>query len=83
MKRTAIRMARYEDGNFWVDVIETKDPVGVEAWLTHKNYDVSEFMFSLYADQPNGEHYSYDGLISIIEANLPKYEASYLKEWCE
>lgn len=45
MKRTNIKITRFEIGEFYVDIVETND--GIESWLCGKKYATSKFMFGM------------------------------------
>lgn len=77
MKKTDTKITRYEHGNFYVDIVETKE--GIEAWLTYMNYGVSERMFGLIREQ-HDHTYTDDELLEIVEANLIDYEIMYMRE---
>lgn len=73
MKLTDTKIARYTDGKFLIDIVETPDTF--EAWLAYENYCVSELMFSV----PKGQQ-TYDEFLETVEANLPDYERFYAEK---
>ncbi len=82
MERTDIKITRYVDGDFWVDVVEATDFDGVEVWLTHKKYGISTMMFGEPYEQM-GYRIPYDFILEIIESNLPEYEQSYIDDYVD
>lgn len=69
MKKTNTKIKRYEHGNFYVDIVETKE--GIEAWLTYKDYGVSDMMFGLNRTYTDKE------MLEIVDTNLIDYETMY------
>ena len=43
MTKTNTTITRFEEGDFWIDIIDCGDTW--EAWLTRKDYGVSDLMF--------------------------------------
>lgn len=90
MKKTNIQIVRFEDGPFWVDIVDAGDTW--EAWLTHNHYCVSDYMFSWPKVQhPRGkdgkyhfdgdpEVWDFDRFCKLVEGNLKEYENSYREE---
>lgn len=77
MKRTNTNIVRFEDGDFWVDIVDDGDVW--EAWLTRKNYAISELMFGWPKTQPDGSTYDFDAFCELVEGNLEEYEADYME----
>ena len=81
MKKTNIKITRYADGEFVIDIVKTKDMNGddiYEAWLQHKNYGVSDMMFGYRC-----KDVTYDEFIEMVEANLPDHEINYMQDRLE
>jgi hypothetical protein len=84
MKKTNIRIVRFEDGPFWVDIVDAGE--AWEAWLTHNRYGVSDLMFGWpkvqHPKHLNGEAevWDFDRFCKIVENNLEEGEADYRKE---
>lgn len=63
MKKTNIKITRYDHGQHFVDIIQ--DGGICEAWIVKKDCGVSRMMFGAEA-QP-------DDFLKIVEANLDEY----------
>ena len=74
-----VKITRYETECFWIDIIETEDMF--EAWLTGKDYGVSNLMFGCPKEQSNGHNISADGFMELVENNLDDYIYSYYREY--
>jgi len=82
MERTNIRIARFADGDFWVDIVEASDFDGVETWLTHKDYTISMRMLRLPYMQ-NGKRTPDKIILAMIDDSLFDYEQDYLELYKE
>lgn len=71
------KIKRFTDGDFLIDIVETKDLH--EAWLSHKAYDISCLMFEMPI-HANGEHTPYHRFVDLVEKNLPSYEEDYMED---
>lgn len=84
MKKTNIQIVRFEDGPFWVDVIDSGDMW--EAWLTHNRYGVSDYMFGWpkvqhpYYLNGEAEVWDFDRFCTLVEDNLEDYKETYCEE---
>lgn len=73
MKKTSAKITRFESGKWFVDIIEMH--TGFEAWLTRKDYGVSDFMFGM----PN-KNMTNDFFCEMVDANLDEYKRVYNME---
>jgi len=82
MKRTNIKITRFEIGEFYVDIVETKGEI--EAWLCGKKYGTSNFMFGMQKSSTyfhdfyeiyNGEYFN--AFCKLVENNLDEYIEMY------
>ena len=82
MTKTNIQITRYEDGDFYVDIIDNGPDF--EAWLTAKEYGVSEMLMACPKDQENGCDVDFYAFLSMVEYTLPldedAYAAKYMQE---
>lgn len=74
MKKVATTTTRYEDGEFYVDIVRIHTKYGLiyEAWLSHKEYGVSMLMYSL----PSKGN-TMDRILRIVEDGLMAQKESY------
>ena len=75
MKKTSIIITRFEDGNFWIDIIDMG--TYFEAWLSHKQYGISSMMFG--AEKKN---VTFAGFLYLVQCNLNDYIGPYIEEYC-
>lgn len=73
-----VKITRFEEWKFWIDIIETEDEF--EAWITQKNYSISQFMFGTFKKQDNGHDVNFDDFVEMVEANLDDDIIYYLEE---
>ncbi len=78
MEKTDIKITRFEDADFWVDVIDAGD--NWEAWITHKAYGISSLMFGYPKKQPDC-NVDFDFFCEIVEVNLEEYEDNYYDDY--
>ena len=82
MKKAKAFVTRYVIGEWYIDIVETKDQF--EAWLTHKSQGVSDLMFGSPKLQhtKDGEEYKIDNeyFCSLVEANMIDYMKIYIEE---
>ena len=82
MKLTDTKITRYEDGNFWVDIVEKSDEY--EAWISHKEYGISTLAFGLPKTNTlydiENTNLVHSVFLHIVNANLERYKAIYLEE---
>lgn len=64
----------FEDGEWFVDIV--KGPNGLEAWLQHKDYGISELMFG-------SNEMTYEDFLFTAEWNLYIYKYSYTLRHCD
>ena len=76
MKKTNIKIVRYEYGSFWIDVVELDEYY--EGWLTHKRYGISEMMFGVLK-----EYGDLNYALSLFEANVDDYIDGYIDEYVD
>ena len=85
MKRTNAKITRFESGNWYIDIVETKDEFN--AWLTRKGYGVSSHMFgSPKTQHPNDRPaltVSFDDFCDLVEGNLREYKALYNEDYAD
>ena len=63
MKKTTIKMTRYEHGEYYIDIIETAE--NYEAWIVGKNIGLESLMFGMPKEQQTCKEF-----LEIVEANL-------------
>lgn len=80
MKKTDIKITRFEDGDFWVDIVENVNDF--EAWLTRKDCGVADLMFGAPKQQID-RVWDFDRFCELVEGNLEEYEANYNTDHCE
>lgn len=73
MEKTNIKIVRYEYGSFWIDVVEQNGEY--EAWLTHKDYGVSDLMFGL------NKEIGMKHFLSVVESIVDKFIKSYCENY--
>ena len=82
MKKTSAQITRFESGNWYIEITETK--AQFEAWIMPKKGGTADFMFGSPKKQHNtdGTEYtqSFDDFCEIVEANLPEYKELYKLE---
>ena len=76
VKSNLKKVELYEDGDFEILITETKEQYG--AWLSHKEYGVSEFMFGAWAADTTRE-----GFLNLVENNLEEYKETYTADYIE
>ena len=75
MRKTNIKITRYEERGYFVDIQEYDD--GFEAWITKVGFGASMFMYGCDKDQGDGFILTHDGFKSNVEANLDEYIEAY------
>lgn len=75
MTVTDTRITRYEDGDFYVDIVESR--IDFEAWLCRKDYGVAEMLIACPKEQPNGIDVDYFAFVSMVESTLATDELDY------
>lgn len=71
MKRTDIKITRYKDGEFYIDIVELESTY--EAWLSHNSYGISDLMFGVPKTQQSLHEF-----VELVEINLVDYERYYM-----
>lgn len=79
MKQTSQKITRFDCGEFYVDIIESK--TWFESWLVHKKEAEAMYMWRSPKKQHtiDGEAYTitFDYFCEMVEANLPDYKRMY------
>lgn len=80
LKPTKHKVERYEYEDFYVEIADVGDYW--EAWLCRKNYGIAEYMFGWLKQQhpydvPDGEYYTKEMFLELVEGNLPDYIEQY------
>lgn len=76
MKKTKQKITRFEDGKFYVDIVETGD--GFEAWIAEKDSGLSALMFGVPRRQEGMGDTTFHSFCELVEDNLAEHEANYL-----
>ena len=75
MFKTIIKTTRYCDCSYdtevWIDIIEFDDMF--EAWLTVKEYGISELMFGAPKEQKNFGVLTHENFVAMVQENLCEY----------
>ena len=86
LKPTKHKVERYEYEDFYVEIIDLGDMW--EAWLRRKDYTISDMMFGWPKVQhpiykPEGEYFTVEMFIDMVEENLPEYIECYNRDYQE
>ena len=76
MDKTDIKITRYEQDGFWIDIVENTEDF--EAWLTAKNYGISQLMFGVPKKQPTWGDIQHDIFLELVENNFDEYAELYM-----
>ena len=79
MTRTDANITRYSDGEFLVDIVDTATMY--EAWLSHKSYGISDYMFGVPKKSDNCPDMTMAFFLEIVQGNLPEHEQSYAERY--
>lgn len=86
LKKLKHKAKLYEYMDFIVEIIDLGDMW--EAWLRRKNYTISDMMFGwpkvhypIY--KPEGEYFTDEMFIDMVEENLPDYIECYNRNYQE
>ena len=78
------KITRYEEGNFWIDIVESESEF--EAWLQERHCGVSSLMFGFPKEQfTDGEKLVVDNdfFCELVEANLDEYIEDYIEDYMQ
>lgn len=78
MTKTDIQITRFEDGNYWIDIVDEGE--NYHAWLFHKDIAEAMFMFGEPKEQSNGEKTSFEEFCERVEDNLPEEKLYFINE---
>lgn len=82
MVETDIKITRFDDGEFWVDIIDMGDYW--DSQITMKNYGVTSSMFGWLKHQPvDNSDWDFDDFLELVIANKDDYESIYEKQYVE
>ena len=81
MKKVDCNITRFEDGEFWIDIIDSAD--SREAWISGKNYGISELMFGMPKKKENGREITFVEFCRLAEAAAKVIQKDYLEEYGE
>lgn len=81
MTKTDIQITRFEDGHYWVDIVDSDECY--DSWLTHKNMGIAQHMFGVPKMQSDGRKTSYDEFCDLVENNLQEEKLYYINEYSE
>lgn len=70
MEKTDIKITRFKDGDWFIDIVETDELY--ESWLQHKDYGVSSLMFGLMK-----KDVSFACACEAVKANIDNHKAIY------
>lgn len=76
MKKTDISITRFENSDFWIDVVD--DGTVFRAYLMRKGYGVSSLMFG--AEKKN---ITFSSFLYLVQCNLDEYVDLYIEEFCD
>lgn len=76
MKKTNQKITRFEDGDFYIDIVESESDF--EAWITEKEYGLSALMFGVPRKQADADDVSFTSFCELIESNLDDHKANYI-----
>lgn len=76
MKKTNQKITRFEDGDFYIDIVESESDF--EAWITKKEYGLSALMFGVPRKQDGADDVSFASFCELIESNLDDHKANYI-----
>ena len=79
MTRTDAIVTRYADNEFFVDVVETATML--DAWLSHKSYGISDYMFGVPKKRANCPDMTMTFFLEVVQNNLPEYEKYYAEQY--
>lgn len=74
MKKSTVKITRYNSGKFYVDIVEAAD--SFEAWLGHRDIGCANLMFGVSARLE-----TYDSFVGMVEANLPGHKELFKDEY--
>lgn len=76
MKKSEIKVTRYEQDGFYIDIVKLTENYGTneyEAWLQHKDYGISKLMFGCMSG-------SIEQFLNIVDDNLNEQIEFYYHE---
>lgn len=73
MRKTNIKVTRYQHGDFWIDIIDYPDGLH-EAFLSHKEFGVSRMMFGSWDDRKE--------FVALVKDRLSDCIEWYENEYC-
>lgn len=77
-------ITRFIDGEWYIDIVETKSKF--EAWIQHKNYGVSDLMFSVPKKQKIGRKIyktDFEDFYELVNSQDISYMRAYIKAHME
>ena len=76
MEKTNIKITRFADGDWFVDVVENEETY--EAWLQHKDYGISSLMFGMMKKDKTFEEFC-----ETAKMNLDNQKDFYQEEYMD
>ena len=80
MKKTDVKITRFETECFWIDIVETE--TDFEAWLQSKEIGISKLMYGIPKHQTIGNDIldvDFDFFCAMIEADKEDYIYEYYR----